>query len=61
MTEINQDTLRILDSADALEGLITDNKDFIDSLSKPTSNRGGGCMTEINLLFVCEKSRISSE
>ena len=25
-----------LDSADALEGLITDNKDFIDSLSKPT-------------------------
>ena len=25
-----------LDSADALDGLITDNKDFIDSLSKPT-------------------------
>lgn len=27
---------KILGSSDALEGLITDNKDFIDSLSKPT-------------------------
>jgi hypothetical protein len=56
MTEINQDTLRTLDSADALEGLITDNKDFIDSLSKLEDLK-----QEIKLLFVCEKSRILSE
>ena len=31
-----RDKYEFLDSADALEGLITDNKDFIDSLSKPT-------------------------